>query len=166
MSEIWASRPWSLLPNRVSRFYRGGLLIDTFQGAVDPRDGDLPEDWIGSATRAWTPPGAAPTDEGLGTAEIPGEAGRVAELLAADPTAVAGAPLATTGTSGILVKLLDAGIRLPVHAHPTRDFARRHLGSVFGKAEAWIVLATRQIEDSSPARIDSARSESQVTAAP
>jgi mannose-6-phosphate isomerase len=48
------------------------------------------------------------------------------------------------GTSpGLLVKLLDSAERLPVHAHPSRAFARAHLGSPFGKTEAWIVLATR-----------------------
>jgi hypothetical protein len=30
-----------------------------------------------------------------------------------------------------------AGVRLPVHSHPHRDFARTHLGLAHGKAEAW-----------------------------
>jgi mannose-6-phosphate isomerase len=38
------------------------------------------------------------------------------------------------------VKLLDAGERLPVHAHPDRAFARRRLNSPFGKTEGWIVM--------------------------
>src|SRR5690606_72691 len=44
------------------------------------------------------------------------------------------------GETGLLVKLLDAGERLPVHAHPDRDFARQRLGSPFGKTEGWIVM--------------------------
>jgi mannose-6-phosphate isomerase len=40
-----------------------------------------------------------------------------------------------------LVKLLDAGERLPVHFHPGRDFAREALGLGFGKTEAWIIVA-------------------------
>ena len=40
----------------------------------------------------------------------------------------------------LLVKLLDAGERLPVHFHPGRAFARRELGIAFGKTEAWIIL--------------------------
>jgi mannose-6-phosphate isomerase len=39
------------------------------------------------------------------------------------------------------VKLLDAGERLPVHVHPDRAFASEHLGSRYGKSEAWLVLA-------------------------
>ena len=43
----------------------------------------------------------------------------------------------------LLVKLLDAGQRLPVHVHPDRSFAYRHLGSRHGKTEAWVVLGVR-----------------------
>ena len=43
--------------------------------------------------------------------------------------------------TGVLVKLLDAGQRLPVHVHPDRDFASSHLGCGYGKTEAWYVLA-------------------------
>ena len=45
-ADPWATRPWRLLPNRVSRFYRGGLLIDRFRGEPEPADTDRPEDWI------------------------------------------------------------------------------------------------------------------------
>ena len=47
-------------------------------------------------------------------------------------------------TAALLVKLLDAAERLPVHAHPDRAFAQDHLDSRFGKTEAWMVLATRE----------------------
>jgi mannose-6-phosphate isomerase len=40
----------------------------------------------------------------------------------------------------LLVKLLDAGQRLPVHAHPDDAFSREHLHRPFGKAEAWYIL--------------------------
>src|SRR4051794_39537439 len=47
------------------------------------------------------------------------------------------------GTStGLLVKLLDAGQRLPVHFHPDDAFAKQHFDSHFGKTEAWIVVGT------------------------
>jgi mannose-6-phosphate isomerase len=146
--------PWRLLPNRVSRFYRGGRLLEVFRGAHDPSDTAQPEDWIGSATRAWTPPGEPPTDEGLGRAEVAGETHRVRDLVDADPAGVAGPDWpADPPTTGVLVKLLDAAIRLPVHAHPTRAFAREHLGSPFGKAEAWIVLGTRQLPGEPPPHV-------------
>ncbi|WP_231560250.1 hypothetical protein [Microbacterium hominis] len=43
--------------------------------------------------------------------------------------------------SSSLVKLLDAGQRLPVHAHPDDAFAAAHLGRAHGKAEAWYILS-------------------------
>ena len=134
-TDPWATRPWRLLPNRVTRFYRGGLLIDRFRGDPDPADTDRPEDWVGSATRAWTPPGAELTDEGLSDAEVDGEVRRVIDLVP---------------SPGVLVKLLDAGNRLPVHAHPSRAFAGEHLASSYGKAEAWVILATRQLPGEPP----------------
>jgi mannose-6-phosphate isomerase len=140
-------KPWKLLPHRVGRFYLGGKLLEEFRGTRPEQavDGDHPEDWVGSATRAWTPPDRPPTDEGLSDVEIGGVAQRVADLLAEDPVAVAGQDVVDRFgvTTGVLVKLLDAAVRLPVHCHPNRDFARRHLDSPFGKAEAWIVLRTR-----------------------
>jgi mannose-6-phosphate isomerase len=44
------------------------------------------------------------------------------------------------------VKLLDAGQRLPVHCHPDRAFARRHLDCPWGKTEAWVIAEVRSSE--------------------
>ena len=147
-------KPWRLRSHRVKRFYQGGKLLEEFRGKPpdEAADGDHPEDWVGSATRAWTPPGQQPSDEGLSEAEIDGEVVPVADLLAEDPVAVAGRDVVDRFgvTTGVLVKLLDAGVRLPVHCHPSREFARRHLDSPFGKAEAWIILRTRAGEDEPP----------------
>jgi mannose-6-phosphate isomerase len=43
----------------------------------------------------------------------------------------------------LLVKLLDAGERLPVHVHPDRAFARSRLGLAHGKTEAWLIVEAR-----------------------
>ena len=42
----------------------------------------------------------------------------------------------------MLVKLLSPAGPVPLHAHPARAWARQHLGSPFGKTEAWILLDT------------------------
>jgi mannose-6-phosphate isomerase len=44
------------------------------------------------------------------------------------------------------VKLLDAQERLPVHVHPGRGFAQRHLGCRSGKTEAWVIIAAEGSE--------------------
>jgi mannose-6-phosphate isomerase len=44
---------------------------------------------------------------------------------------------------GFLTKLLDAGMRLHLQAHPTAAFAQQHLGSPHGKLEAYLILGVR-----------------------
>lgn len=158
MTELLAlplRRPLPLSENRVARFYRGGALLEAFRGAPEPRDGYLPEDWVGSVTRAWRPPGAPPADEGLSRTHVDGSDVTLADLVAARPEEVAGRDVVDRwgATTGLLVKLLDAGIRLPVHCHPSRSFAERVLGSPFGKAEAWLFVDTRQMPDDEPPHI-------------
>ena len=44
---------------------------------------------------------------------------------------------------GILTKILDSAIRLPVQAHPDKAFSEKYFNSKYGKEECWIILATR-----------------------
>ena len=64
------------------------------------------------------------------------------DAIEADPEAFLGADhVARFGADpALLVKLLDAGQRLPVHFHPGRDFAARELGLAHGKTEAWLIV--------------------------
>lgn len=129
------SQPIALPPNAVGRFYRGGGRLAAFRAAADqPVDADACEDWVGSVTRTWQPPGAQSHDEGL--SRLP------------DGTPLAEALSRTA--AGVLVKLLDAGQRLPVHCHPDRAFARAHLASPFGKAEAWAILDAWEVDGQPP----------------
>ncbi len=139
--------PLRLAPNRVYRFYQGGALMDRFRGIADPTDDEFPEDWVGSTTTATNPSEHTYEGEGLSSVEIDGQAVSLATLLKSSPVDVAGKAIIDRygETTALLVKLLDAGIRLPVHSHPSREFARHILDSQFGKAEAWVILATRQI---------------------
>lgn len=124
-----------LLPSNrpAERFYRGGARISAFRG----EDGDAPrepEDWIGSTTTVHGEPA-------LGLTTLPD--GRVLrEAVEQDPVTWLGDDhVARWGAdTRLLVKLLDAGQRLPVHAHPHDDFAATHLGRAHGKAEAWYIL--------------------------
>src|SRR5262252_4757218 len=99
---------------------------------------------MGSCTLANnTDPQSRP--QGLSTVDIPGE-GRVPllELAQTLPGDMVGERFAQhwgPGT-GVLVKLLSPAGQVPLHAHPDREWARRHLGSRFGKTEAWILLDT------------------------
>ncbi len=146
-------QPILLGPNRVYRFYQGGKLIDQMRGEPVPRDTDYPEDWVGSITPANNPGTSHPPGEGLSTVTLPsGEQTTLQAILERFPEQALGAEhVARYGaSSGLLVKLLDSSIRLPIHCHPTRPFARQHFDSIFGKTEAWIVLETREIPGVDP----------------
>jgi mannose-6-phosphate isomerase len=125
-----------LPPNPIRHFYRGGPAIAELRG-IDVGGDHSPEEWIGSASTLF-----GESERGL--SRLP-DGGLVRDALAADPEGWLGADhVARFGASpALLVKLLDAGERLPVHHHPDRPFAHEHLGLDFGKTEAWIVLAAR-----------------------
>ncbi|GHF08000.1 class I mannose-6-phosphate isomerase [Pseudolysinimonas yzui] len=116
------------------RFYRGGARITAFRN--EPPAGERePEDWIGSTTTIFG-------DPSLGLSRLP-DGRLLRDAVESDPVGWLGH--AHVGRWGadlrLLVKLLDAGQRLPVHAHPDDDFAARHLGHAHGKAEAWYILS-------------------------
>ncbi len=130
-----ALQPIVLPANQPRQFYRGGASIAHLRGVTDDRDFG-PEDWVASTTTRF---GQAES----GLSRLPD--GRwLREAVTAQPESWLGSEhVATYGDStALLVKLLDAGQRLPVHCHPSDTFAQRHLGSRFGKTEAWIVVGT------------------------
>jgi mannose-6-phosphate isomerase len=123
-----------LPPNPIRHFYRGGPAIAELRG-IDVGGDHSPEEWIGSATTLF-----GESERGL--SRLP-DGTLVRDALAADPQAWLGPDHAARfgASPALLVKLLDAGERLPVHHHPDGPFARDHLGLDYGKTEAWIVLA-------------------------
>ena len=135
-----------LPPNRARRNYRGGKLLDLWEGLPTGQDGDQPEDWLASTTTA-SNPGLPPiADEGLATIEMDGRHVKVADLFAEDPAYWLGDNhVRKIGVQlGFLVKLLDSAMRLHVQAHPTREFAREHLNSRWGKLETYVILTVRE----------------------
>lgn len=125
-------KPVVLPSHQLRCFYRGGENIAALRG-TDSRDW-YPEEWLASAT-----PRFGETVDGL--SPLPGGQ-LLRDAIAAEPDAWLGAAhVAAYGSDpAVLVKLLDAGERLPVHVHPNRDFARRHLDCPYGKTEAWVVI--------------------------
>jgi mannose-6-phosphate isomerase len=125
-----------LPPNPIRHFYRGGPAIAELRG-IDVGGDHSPEEWIGSAATLF-----GESERGL--SRLP-DGTLVRDALAADPEGWLGTDhVARFGASpALLVKLLDAGERLPVHHHPDGAFAGEHLGLAFGKTEAWIVIAAR-----------------------
>ncbi len=121
--------------NRVFRVYLGGKLFHEFLG--DPAvDGNEPEEWICSGVRAINPGHTDPL-EGI---SLRLEDGKPFDLLLKEnPREYLG----NRKDLGVLVKYLDSAIRLPMQVHPTREFSQKYFNSPYGKAEAWLILATR-----------------------
>jgi mannose-6-phosphate isomerase len=128
------AHPHVLAANQpLDRFYRGGRAIAEFR-SIDQVSEHSPEDWLGSVTAIH------------GTA-VEGKTHLTSTTMLAD--AIEGDPVGWLGKAHVdtfgadpclLVKLLDAGERLPIHVHPTVDFAVERLGASHGKSEAWIFL--------------------------
>jgi mannose-6-phosphate isomerase len=134
--------PLVLPPNQPAQFYRGGERIARFRG-LPVSSAFSPEDFVGSTTELFG-------SNGAGLTVLDG--GRtLRSAMAADPVGYLGPDHVRRygGDLGLLVKLLDAGERLLVHFHPSRQFARAHLHSCHGKTEAWIV--TELTEDAADA---------------
>lgn len=127
-------RPIVMPPNRLDHFYRGGARITDLR-EVPATSERSPEEWLASTTTRHG-------DDRVGLSVLP-DGTLLRDAIDADADAWLGPThrAAFGRSTGLLVKLLDAGERLPVHLHPDRTFARRHLDCDFGKTEAWYVLA-------------------------
>jgi len=125
-------KPQVLPPNVQHHFYAGGARIAALRGLELDSD-HMPEEWIGAVSTMFG------SERGLSRFA---DGTLVRDAVGADPEAYLGADhVARYGSStALLVKLLDAGQRLPTHFHPGRAFAREALGSPFGKTEAWLVI--------------------------
>jgi mannose-6-phosphate isomerase len=131
--------------NRVWRSYQGGRILDEIVGKEDPQDSHYPEDWIGSVTTARNPDSQS-KDEGVSRVGINGQELLFTDLIAQDPEYFLGAGhVARFGHQPmVLVKLLDSAVRLQLQVHPTAEFAKAHLDSDSGKAEAYYILGVRE----------------------
>lgn len=124
-------QPIVLGANMPDTFYRGAGRIGRLRGVAFS---DKPEDWVASTTTRI----AQGTD---GMTRL-ADGSLLADAIAADPDGWLGSEhVARYGPdTALLVKLLDAGQRLPVHVHPGRAFAAKHLASPYGKTEAWVII--------------------------
>lgn len=120
-----------------ARFYAGGDRIAAFRG-LPTHEPNTPEDWVASTTPLFG-------ESSIGTTSL--GALTLRELVDSDPTGWLGeAHVAAYGAdTRLLVKLLDAGQRLPVHAHPDDEFAAEFLGHAHGKSEAWFIVEPGEV---------------------
>ena len=129
------SKPLFFKDNRVYRVYLGGKGISLLRQREEEQDDFFPEEWIASKVKAINPKYFGERD---GVAVVEGADAYFDDLLRDYPDLLLGGR-----KYDCLVKYLDSAIRLPMQVHPTKEFAKKHFGSDYGKTEAWLVLATR-----------------------
>lgn len=121
--------------NRVARVYTGGKLFSEFFGD-DSKDGFFPEEWVASTVHALN---EGSTDEYEGVSKIEGTDLYLNDAISKYKSELLG----NRADIGILTKILDSAIRLPVQAHPDKEFSAKYFNSKYGKEESWLILATR-----------------------
>jgi hypothetical protein len=125
-------RPVVLGRNSPPTFYRGAGRIDRFRGVTTEMT-DRPEDWVASTVTRFGEEVAGLTMLDTGRA--------LRDDVRANPVSWLGrADVRSPERRVPLVKLLDAGQRLPVHVHPSDERAQALGVGPHGKAEAWFVL--------------------------
>lgn len=122
--------------NRVWRVYTGGRLFSDFFGE-SAEDGFYPEEWVCSCVKALNGDGRDPYE---GISIVKGTDIPFTELLEKHRKEMLG----DRDELGVLVKMLDSAIRLPVQCHPDKAFSRKHFNSEHGKAESWVIIDTRE----------------------
>ncbi len=132
---MFYNKPIFFEKNRVFRVYKGGKLFADFF-SDNSTDGNYPEEWVVSTVHAIN---EGSTDPYEGISKIKDSDLYLSDALAQYKTELLG----DMDDIGILTKILDSAIRLPVQAHPDKAFSKDHFNSSYGKEESWIILATR-----------------------
>lgn len=128
------NKPLFFRKNRVRRIYTGGSQFASFFGD-DSTEGFFPEEWVCSYVKALNEGSDIP-DEGISVTE---DGEKFDELLNNHTEEMLGKGRTELG---ILTKILDSSIRLPVQCHPDKAFSRKYFNSEYGKTESWVILGT------------------------
>lgn len=121
--------------NRVFRVYKGGMLFNDLFGDKK-EDGNYPEEWIASRVKAIN---KVKSHDKEGVSKVKNEDVYFDDLLKNYRSEMIG----DRTDFGLLIKALDSAIRLPIQAHPDKEFSNKYFSSDYGKAEMWIILETR-----------------------
>jgi len=137
--------PLKVKAERVWRLYAGGRELDRIEGKPNPADGNMPEMWILSTVRSAVS-GREGIEEGICYLEDADPPLSLRDLIEKYPVQMLGEKhVAAYGeNTGVLIKLLDPCIRLPMQVHPGREKAQALFSSKFGKTECWYILRMRE----------------------
>ena len=141
-----SSSPIKLKPNYAWRSYQGGSHLRSFRCETAGTDDHFPEDWLASTSTARNGDNQQRVDEGVSYVTVDGQDMPLTELIASQADWFWGKqtpPVDEPGQIGVLIKLLDAGVRLHLQAHPNAAWVKDRFGGNAGKTECWYILSTR-----------------------
>lgn len=143
--------PIVLNRNRVRRAYKGGMLLDQWQGIKPAVDGNFSEEWLVSTVEVTN----TNREEGEGLSKTrlaDGSEVTLKEIIYSNPKAFLGEKYYKTygNDLGVLARVGDAAVRLPIQVHPDRECANKYLAFPNGKTEAWYIIKCRKLENDKP----------------
>ncbi|MGI6004140.1 MAG: class I mannose-6-phosphate isomerase [Christensenellales bacterium] len=145
------TRPIVLEDYRVVRSYVGGSLLDKWKGLPVKPESHLCEEWHLSVIE--TQLASSKPGEGLSLARLEdGSQATLRDIVASDPEGFLGREYVSKvgKTVSIGLRTGDSVVRLSLQAHPTQQDAMRYLNHPTGKAEAWYIVETREIDGQGP----------------
>ncbi|MHB1393329.1 MAG: mannose-6-phosphate isomerase [Clostridia bacterium] len=153
MNHTYLSKePIVLELNRVERLYTGGKLLDKWQGLTPEIDSSKSEEFLIS-TVEYIGPGKELIENGISRTKIDdGSFINLKKLIDQDANAFLGDKYAKicNNQSGVLARVGDSIVRLVIQVHPDAHDAKKYLGFPSGKAEAWYILDSREIDGVTP----------------
>lgn len=143
------NEPLILNFNRVKRAYTGGKLLDEWQGLSHPEDGNYSEEFLISTVEVTNENKKA--GDGLSTTTLEdGAEVYLRDLIASDYENYLGQDYQERKSLGVSARIGDTNVRLVLQCHPDQETAQNKLGFSNGKAEAWYIMETREINGEKP----------------
>jgi len=148
MLERYSNEPLILSLNRVKRAYTGGKLLDEWQGLDNPKDGNFSEEFLVSTVEVTNK--KKDDGEGLSKTKLSdGSEAYLRDLIASDYRGYLGEDYEELKDIGMSARIGDTTVRMVLQCHPDRETAKK-LNFPNGKAEAWYIIETREIDGQKP----------------
>jgi len=145
----YSNEPLVLSLNRVRRAYIGGKLLDEWQGLDNPKDGVYSEEFLISTVEV-TNEDKKPGDGLSKTVLTSGEEVYLKDLIASDYDGYLGEDYKDLKDIGVSARIGDTTVRHVLQCHPDKKTAVEKLEFPNGKAEAWYIVDTREIDGQKP----------------
>lgn len=124
-------------------------MLDEWQEIENPKDGNFSEEFLISTVEVTNENNT--NEEGLSKTKLPtGETITLSRLIAKDYKKFLGDKYAYEKDVRVAARVGDTIVRHVLQCHPDTEFAKKNLNFPNGKAEAWYIVKTREIDGQKP----------------